>query len=188
MGSVDGEGGPVSVPPTSPSVGLRRGTVRVDPYTELWAAEFDRERERLDTHLGARLLAIEHIGSTSIPGLAAKPLIDMQAAVKSLDQVDDILVVLKTMGYAVMPERVYPDRVFLPKGPEQRRTHHLNLVRFHSDQWHDPLSFRDRLRSDPPLRNQYAALKNRLAVQHQDDREAYTDGKAEFIAGVLRRP
>ena len=168
-------------------MGLRRGTVRVDPYTELWADEFERERQRLDTRFGVRLLAIEHIGSTSIPGLAAKPLIDMQAAVQSLDQVDDILTVLRTMGYAVMPERVYPDRVFLPKGPEQRRTHHLNLVLLDSDRWRDPLTFRDRLRSDPVLRDEYASLKSRLAVQHPNDRDAYTDGKADFIRAVLGR-
>lgn len=167
------------------AVGLRRGTVRVDPYTELWADEFERERERLDTSLGARLLAIEHIGSTSIPGLAAKPLIDMQAAVESLEHVDDILAVLRTMGYAVMPERVYPDRVFLPKGPEQRRTHHLNLVLLDSDRWRDPVRFRDRLRTDPLLRDEYAALKARLAGQHPHDRDAYTDGKADFIRAVL---
>jgi GrpB-like predicted nucleotidyltransferase (UPF0157 family) len=167
------------------AVGLRRGTVRVDPYTELWPAEFERERERLDARLGSRLLAIEHIGSTSIPGLPAKPLIDMQAAVESLDQVNDILMVLRTLGYAVMPERVYLDRVFLPKGPEQRRTHHLNLVLLDSDRWREPLMFRDRLRSDPVLRDEYAALKSRLAVEHPHDRDAYTDGKAGFIGAVL---
>ncbi|GAA5124604.1 hypothetical protein GCM10023339_46350 [Alloalcanivorax gelatiniphagus] len=90
--------------------------MRVDHHTELWAGEFERERKRRDSHLRVHLLAIEHIGSTSIPGLAAKPLIDMQAAVESLDQVNDSLVVLKTMGYAVMPERVYPDRVFSAQG------------------------------------------------------------------------
>lgn len=169
------------------AVGLRRGTVRVAHYTELWADEFERERERLDTRLGVRLLAIEHIGSTSIPGLASKPLIDMQAAVESLDQVDDILDVLETMGYAVIPERVYPDRVFLPKGPEQRRTHHLNLVLLDSDRWRDPVTFRDRLRSDPVVRDEYAALKSRLAALHPNDRDAYTDGKADFIAAVLGR-
>lgn len=143
--------------------------------------------ESVLTPAWARLLAIEHIGSTSIPGLASKPLIDMQAAVESLDQVNDILAVLRTTGYVVMPERVYPDRMFLPKGPEQRRTHHLNLVLFDSDRWRDPLTFRDRLRSDPVLRDQYAALKSRLAVQHPNDRDAYTDGKAEFIEAVLGR-
>lgn len=77
--------------------------------------------------------------------------------------------------------------MFLPKGPEQRRTHHLNLVRFDSDRWRDPLTFRDRLRSDSVLRDRYAALKSRLAEEHPNGRDAYTDGKAEFIGAVLGR-
>lgn len=129
-------------------VGLSRGTVRIDSHSADWSTAFEVEKRTLLSRLGPRLLRIEHIGSTAVPGLAAKPLIDMQAAVPPLSGLDSVLTDLAELGYCVMPERWYAGRFFLPKGPESHRTHHLNLVLSGSDDWLQPLMFRDRLRAD----------------------------------------
>lgn len=84
-----------------------------------------------------------------------------------------------------MPDRVYDDRVFLPKGPESRRTHHLHLVEADSTVWTNALAFRDRLRADGRLRLEYQRLKGSLAGKHGDDRAAYAEGKRAFIERSL---
>lgn len=167
-------------------LGLQRGTVEVVAYDAQWAEEFVREKQRLLDALGERVLAIEHIGSTSVPGLAAKPIIDMIAAVKAFDDVEQLIQPLKELGYEYMPERMFATRKFFPKGPRTSRTHHLNFVLVDDpEQWVQPLAFRDYWRTHTDARDTYAALKQQLAKAHSDDRTAYTAAKTEFIRGIL---
>lgn len=147
---------------------------------------FAAEQSLLLTHLPQWVVAVEHVGSTSIPGLEAKPLIDMQAGLRTLADVPLVVPALVGLGYHYMPDRVYDTYVFLPKGPESHRTHHLNLVAYDSDEWHVRPRFRDALRADHELRENYQGLKRDPVRKHADDRAAYIAAKAFFINAVLQ--
>lgn len=169
------------------SIGLERGTVQLQAYDPDWAAEFEQEKQRLLDVFGDKLIAIEHIGSTSVPGLSAKPIIDIIAAVNSFDELEDFIEPLQKLGYEYMPERMFSDRKFFPKGPHSNRTHHLNLVlKDDVDQWESPLLFRDYLRNHQEVRDEYAQLKSSLAEKYNGNREKYTKSKNDFIQKVLR--
>lgn len=169
------------------NIGLARGMVEVMAYDPRWAEEFALERQRLLKTLGDQVVAIEHIGSTSVPGLAAKPIIDMIAAIRSFDDVAPLIPLLEKLGYEYMPERMFIDRKFFPKGPHSKRTHHLNFVLSgDAEQWVEPLQFRDYLRTHSDVRDMYAALKQQLAKAHVEDRAAYSAAKSEFIDTIVR--
>lgn len=166
-------------------VGLMRGTVRLLPYDDAWSRLFENEKKRLLTSLGNIIIEVEHTGSTSIPGLAAKPLIDMMASMKALSDYREVIRPLGELGYEFMPERVFVDRVFFPKGPREDRTFYLSLVEQGSKQWVETLLFRDYLRAHAAKRDEYQHLKESLAQRFPNDRELYTKGKEEFINSVL---
>jgi GrpB-like predicted nucleotidyltransferase (UPF0157 family) len=166
------------------AVGLVRGAVELRPYDPAWPHWFERERAELLADV-PQLLEVEHIGSTSIPGLEAKPIIDMQASLRSLSDWPRVVPRLVERGYTFMAERVYESRIFLPKGPAESRTHYLSLIEADSEEWPARTRFRDALRSDPALRQEYQHLKRRLLREHAYDRPAYTDAKSAFVAQVL---
>jgi GrpB-like predicted nucleotidyltransferase (UPF0157 family) len=169
------------------SIGLKRGTVQITPYSPHWSVEFEDEHQKLLDMLGGKIIAVEHIGSTSVPGLSAKPLIDMIAAISSFDELSDFIEPLQTLGYEYMPERMYLGRKFFPKGPRLKRTHHLNLVlKDDFEQWTSPLLFRDYLRKHKDAREEYAQLKTFLTAQYGHNREAYTKSKGDFIQHILQ--
>jgi GrpB-like predicted nucleotidyltransferase (UPF0157 family) len=165
-------------------VGLARGTLELRDYNPEWPQWFERERAAL-LAIAPQLLEVEHIGSTAIPGLAAKPVIDMQASIEwpERQQVIDRLI---PRGYMFMPDRVYVDRVFLPKGPETTRTHYLSLIASDSDEWSVRLRFRNALRANPRLREEYEQLKRKL-LREAHDRPAYTAAKSTFVSQVLAK-
>lgn len=167
------------------SLGLKRGTVQVVPYDPRWPEYFEAEKRQLQKALGDKIGEIEHIGSTSVPGLAAKPLIDMIVAVDDLSIYKQLVKPLKTLGYEFMPERVFEDRVFFPKGPREKRTHHLSLVIMGSEGWRQPIQFRNYLRGNPEARKDYQKIKEELARKFPDHREGYTKAKRDFIASCL---
>jgi GrpB-like predicted nucleotidyltransferase (UPF0157 family) len=160
------------------SAGEADAAVRVIDYDRTWPASFEAERRRLAPLLAGA--AIYHIGSTAVPGLAAKPVIDMMALVPDIDA--PIAALVERAGYQF--PRAYnatlSHRRFLCYPAASHRTHHLHLV----DEEHElnrRLRFRDRLRADPVLAREYAALKRRLASRFANDREAYTEAKRQFI-------
>lgn len=169
----------------SEPIGLKRGTVSIVPYQSAWTAAFEKEKEQLLGALGGTVSDIQHIGSTSVPGLAAKPIIDMLAAVDNLSVYKRLIEPLAALGYEFMPERVFTDRVFFPKGPRDNRTHHLSLVVRDSDQWKKTVAFRDYLRNNTPARNKYQALKSELAAKYPNDRASYTKAKEQLIEQLL---
>ncbi|NYI99345.1 GrpB-like predicted nucleotidyltransferase (UPF0157 family) [Nocardioides thalensis] len=165
-------------------VGLARGALELRPYSAEWPRSFERERSKLLANVPG-ILEVEHIGSTSVPGLDAKPIIDMQASLPSFDGWSAVVPLLVEHGYTYMAERVYDRRVFLPKGPEKLRTHYLSLIEVDTAESRLRLRFRDALRSDAALRREYRDLKWRLLREHAGDRPAYTAAKAAFVARVL---
>lgn len=161
--------------------------VHLEPHDSRWAGQFVIERDRLLDLLPGHFTAIEHIGSTAVPRLAAKPVIDLIAGVGSIGEADALLHSLCSHGYETSAEfnATLQDRRWLMRHAAGRRTHHLHLVVFGSDLWVRWLQFRDLLRSDPGIAARYGSLKHELAARHRHDREAYTRAKAAFIEDSL---
>ena len=162
--------------------------VHLSPYDAGWPARFERERERLLRAFPAELIAVEHIGSTSVSGLEAKAVIDLLAAVPSMALADALLPALCDAGYHTSAEHnaALVTRRWLMRHSRGRRTHHLHLVVAGSPEWSDPIRFRDRMRAEPALAATYAELKRTWAAQWSADREAYTRSKGQFVERVLR--
>jgi GrpB-like predicted nucleotidyltransferase (UPF0157 family) len=160
--------------------------VRLVAYDASWAELFRTERTRL-IGLFAQFREIEHIGSTAVPGMPAKPIVDMLAGVDSMSVADVLFDPILQAGYTTSRafNDMLPDRRWFMLAEAGRRTHHLHVVVWGSPTWLKHLRFRDRLRSNVELAQEYAQLKARLAVQFEHDREAYTDAKSEFVAAVL---
>lgn len=163
-------------------------SVVVVDHDPTWAARADRERGLLMPLLRPWLIGtIEHVGSTAVPGLAAKPIIDLQAPVSDLEDAAAIVPVIAPHQWHHVPPELdqRPHRRLFVKVVDDHRIGHLHLMTVGSDRWHEQLAFRDALRADPRLAQAYAALKRRLARDHADDREAYGAGKEQFVHGVL---
>ncbi len=151
-----------------------------------WPARFDDERRALEPLLAPWLAGpIEHIGSTAVPGLIAKPVIDIMAGVRDLPSSRPAIDALRALSYCYFDYKANEMHWFC-KPSDFERTHHLHLVPFESALWHERLAFRDALQRDENLRRSYADLKTRLAEQFRDDRERYTEAKTEFVSATLR--
>jgi GrpB-like predicted nucleotidyltransferase (UPF0157 family)/GNAT superfamily N-acetyltransferase len=148
----------------------------------MFLAERDLLAKMLEPWLVGR---IEHVGSTAVPGLAAKPVIDIMAPVKDLESSRAALRALEAVGYCYAPYKSESMHWLCKPGPELR-THHLHLVPLNTRPWIDSLAFRDLLISDASVARDYAALKHRLAAAHRNDRERYTEEKGPFIESALR--
>lgn len=161
--------------------------VALFPYDPAWPSLFEQERERLLALFPEQFLAIEHIGSTAIPGLSAKPIIDILAGVDSLSRADELLEPLCRANYATSMEynASLVGRRWLMRWAQGRRTHHLHLMVYGSDEWHRRLVFRNKLRADMALAQQYEHKKRLWAAEFTSDREAYTAAKGDFIKAVL---
>jgi GrpB-like predicted nucleotidyltransferase (UPF0157 family) len=160
--------------------------VYIEPYAAAWASRFEVERELLRDVLAPWLAGpIEHVGSTAVVGLAAKPIVDIMAGVASLAGSRSAIAALAAHGYCHHSYAADVEHWFCKPSPELR-THHLHLVPVHSELWQQRLMFRDALRARPALAAEYARLKVELAEHHRFDREAYTQAKSAFISGVLR--
>jgi GrpB-like predicted nucleotidyltransferase (UPF0157 family) len=167
-----------------------RETVSIVPYDPRWPDLFEAEADFLRRTLPQRLLRrIEHFGSTAVPALAAKPIIDILIEVTDADETQEHIVpILTSHGYDyfwrtdVQP----PYAWFIKRDPEQRRTHHLHFVEADSMLW-ERLLFRDYLRRYPDEARRYAELKLSLADEFPNDRVAYSQGKTEFIVAVTEK-
>ena len=162
--------------------------VELRPYDPLWTSMFTVERDRLIALFPESFIDIQHFGSTAVPGLSAKPVIDMLAGVASMSIADSLIEPLCRVGYDTSAEfnATLSDRRWLMKWANGHRTHHLHIVVHGGDEWQLRLRFRDALRADDKLAQQYNLLKNELAARFTDDREAYTEAKATFVEAVIR--
>jgi len=145
---------------------------------------FAREREVIQSALAALKASVEHIGSTSVPGLPAKPKIDILVGLQSWDDLDPAVDVLLQAGYEHEAQLLVLRHFSVKRG--HPTTHRVHLVEHDSDQWTQLLTFRDALRADPELAARYGELKQELARFHPDDHQAYSEGKGAFIERVLR--
>ncbi len=167
-------------------IGLEKGIVRVAPHHPSWHDPFKQERRVLQKHIGGQVLDIQHVGSTAVPGLDAKPIIDIAATVSSPGVIEELRRPLRDLGYIDRGDAGGDGGyLFVKDSAPEVRTHHLHVVAADDPQWRDYLLFRDALRTDETLRARYAELKRILQERFVQDRKGYTDGKHEFIRGVL---
>lgn len=162
--------------------------VKIAPADPAWQVRGEQERRELDALLAPwRVAGVEHVGSTAVPALPAKPIVDLQAAVADLDLAPQIEQALRPHGWHLVPPDLdqRPWRRLLVKVVDDRRAAHLAVMTLDTPRWHDQLAFRDLLRQNPGLVSAYAALKHALADEHRSDREAYTAAKRAFVEGAL---
>ena len=163
--------------------------LELSAYSPMWPAVFEIERERLTRIFGADAVWIEHIGSTAVPGLGAKPIIDILLGAPELSIVERKIAELTADGYRYVPEfeRSIPQRRYFVKAEGHPGYFHLHAVVKDTPFWRDHLAFRDALRADAALADEYGRLKRRLASRFPSDRAAYTDAKSTFIRSVVEK-
>jgi GrpB-like predicted nucleotidyltransferase (UPF0157 family) len=168
-------------------LGLERGTVELKSYQPEWKRLYEAEIEQLQSIAGDRLLDFEHIGSTAIEGMAAKPIIDLLAVVENMETARDLIPVLEEHEYEYRPDGNVRGRLFFAKGPRTNRTHYLSLTERDSDFYAEKIAFREYLRTHPDAAAEYEGLKRKLANEHSDDRDEYTEKKGAFIEDILEQ-
>lgn len=166
-------------------LGLTRGTVALSPHREEWHRLFADERRRILNAIGDRRLPVEHIGSTAICGIAAKPILDIMVGTPEYAPELPFVKDLEAIGYEYKGENGVPERHFFGKGVP--RTVHLNIVRRGGNFWLSHLAFRDYLRNDREAAREYELVKLSLAERFSNDRESYTNGKLAFVARILNK-
>jgi GrpB-like predicted nucleotidyltransferase (UPF0157 family) len=161
----------------------------IKDYDPKWPKLFDAERDLIMEAIGHYVADIQHIGSTAVPGLAAKPVIDMIIGLRRILDAQDCIMPIEAMEYEYVPEyeKEFPERRYFRKNTSAVRSHHIHMVEIGSDFWERHLLFRNYLREHPETAHDYAALKRKLAITFENDRKGYTDGKTEFIEGILAR-
>ena len=160
-------------------------TLRLVPYDSTWPLEFAAEAERIERACDRLPVRLEHIGSTSIAGLAAKPVIDILAGRPGDVPGDRYVAALKQIGYEHKGAYGIPGRNYFRKGAP--RTHHVHMFSVSSEMWRDHLLFRDYLRAHPDIVREYETIKRELAVMYVQDKEQYTDAKGPFVRSIVRR-
>ena len=167
-------------------IGLKRGIVKLVPHQKKWTSLFEQERKSLNKILGNNI-KIEHVGSTAIPDIMAKPIIDIAVGYTDDSQKENIFNLIKSAGYEDMGEKGRIEYRFFAKGLDHNRTHYIHAVKYNSLGWDEMILFRDFLLKDKKARDEYNNLKNELAEKYSNLREKYTEGKAEFINNILNR-
>ena len=165
---------------------LKVGTVRLEDYNPEWKNSFELEKIVLSNIFKDIALSIEHVGSTSIEGLSAKPIIDMLVIIKTFSDFENVRYYFEKEPYSIKldsPE----DEILIRKGDETNRTHFIHVVELGSDRQINTLLFRDYLRENKDAVLEYENLKKELAIKYADDRKMYTASKNDFIQEILKK-
>jgi GrpB-like predicted nucleotidyltransferase (UPF0157 family) len=166
-------------------LGLPNGVVIMADYDESWPLAFEREKDFIRRAIPSPSNTIEHIGSTSVPGLCAKPVIDILIGIGKFNDGFTFVGPLKNIGYHFKGENGIPFRHYFEKGDP--RTHHIHMVEKDGAFWKEHILFRDYLRSHIGAMQSYADLKRTLAEKYPNNRDAYLESKAEFIQGIIKK-
>lgn len=164
---------------------MAEGQIHLEEYNPSWQAKFASEKKLIEQALASWISGdIEHVGSTAVSGLIAKPIIDIMVGVKNLEEAKACIPLLEKIGYVYAPYRTDRMHWFCKPSPEHRE-YHLYLIEPAHPEWKARIAFRDYLREHPETAKEYAALKENLARQYENDREAYTEGKAAFVKSIV---
>lgn len=160
--------------------------VVIVPYDSQWPEKFEEEKKLIQETIGKYITGeINHVGSTAIPGLSAKPIIDIMVGVESLEASKPAIALLEKINYCYYPYKAQFMHWFCKPSPEHR-THHLHLIPTASPEYKAKIAFRDYLRANPQVRQAYEDLKTKKAEQFRNDREAYTQAKTDFVKRSVR--
>jgi len=165
--------------------------VEIFDYDREWPSKFLEERTKIMGVIGDTVVEVEHVGSTAVPGLCAKPIIDIMVGIRKLIDAENCIVPLENIGYEYVPEYEVsiPERRYFRKGPSEmpNKHFHIHMVEHGSDFWKRHLLFRDYLRTHPDAALEYCELKKKLASKHRLNREAYTEAKTTFIESIVSK-
>lgn len=167
-------------------MGLKVGTVKLEKYNLHWKKLFEDENEKLLKIFGALAIEIEHVGSTSIEGLSAKPIIDIAVALKSLDDFKKVKHYFDNEPYSIKEDSVN-NEILVRKGSEENRTHFIHIMELNSKRYKDTIIFRDYLRKHKDVLKKYEELKIDLASKYRDNRKMYSASKNDFIEEVIKK-
>lgn len=167
-------------------MGLKVGTVKLEKYNSDWEKEFLKEKEILSKIFGDLAIEIEHIGSTAIKGLSAKPIIDIAVGINKLEDFEKVKNELKKDPYSI---KEYSDdgEILIRKGTEDNRTHFIHVMEINSKRYKDTIIFRNYLRKHEEAMKEYESLKKELARKYADNRKMYTSSKNEYIKKIIKK-
>ncbi|MGB2762332.1 MAG: GrpB family protein [Minisyncoccales bacterium] len=168
-------------------IGLQRGKVKLSPYVPEWKRLYKKEEKLLCSSIGKYIEDIQHVGSTSIPGVKSKPIIDIAIGVKSLRIGRKCIKPLEKLGYEYKGDAGIAGRHFFAKGSKMNRIYYIHIEKLNDKLWKNHIVFRDYLRRHKEAIKEYNKLKEKLAKEHKDDRDTYTIKKATFIQRILRK-
>ena len=168
-----------------------RAPVEICEYDTAWPLKFEKQKVDIVKAVGNKVVAIEHIGSTAVPGLGAKPIIDIMVGLRRLSDAEDCVEPLRKIGYEYVPEleAEIPERRYFHKGPSNvpKKHYHLHMVEIDGEFWNIQILFRDYLRMHSDSAREYFELKKSLAARYRLNREAYTEAKTPFIKSTIAK-
>ena len=167
-------------------MGLKVGTVKIEKYNPNWELEFYKEKDILAKIFGDLAIEIEHIGSTAVKGLSAKPIIDIAIALNKLEDFEKVKEKFKKEPYSVK-EDSDDGEILIRKGSEENRTHFIHVMEINSKRYKDTIIFRNYLRKHEEAMQEYENLKMKLARKYANDRKMYTNSKNEFIGKIREK-
>ena len=168
------------------NIGLKNKTVKLVSYNPAWEKLYKKEKKILLSLVKMHGLDIQHIGSTSIYGAKAKPIIDIAIGVKDLKDAEKFIKPLKLLGYNYKHDAGITGRHFFAKGSDMKTTHHLHIVKINGKLWNNQIIFRDYLKKHKKAVKEYNDLKFKLAGKYENDRGKYTAKKSRFIKAILK--
>ena len=168
-------------------IGLKRKKVELISYKPIWKKLYKKEEKLLINALGKDVLDIQHVGSTSVPGVKSKPIIDIAVGIKSLKIGKKFIGLLKKLNYEYMGNAGVRGRLFFGKGSRNNCTHYLHVEKLNSRNWKNHIIFRDYLLSHKTAVQEYNKLKEKLAEEFKDDRDQYTAKKGIFIRKIINK-
>jgi GrpB-like predicted nucleotidyltransferase (UPF0157 family) len=166
-------------------IGLEQGKVILSEYDPKWPIEFEKEKKLITSAVGPVDILIEHVGSTAVAGLCAKPIIDILIGIPNFADGFSLVAPLEEIGYEFKGKNGIIGRHFFAKG--LLRTHHIHMVEKNSTFWKEHVLFRDFLRNNDIDKQKYALLKKNLAQAYKSDRDGYTNAKADFIRSIIQK-
>ena len=168
-------------------IGLQRKKVELYPYNPVWKKLYEKEAKILRLAIGQYILDIQHVGSTSIPGAKAKPIIDIAIGVENLKKAEKCIKPLTNLGYEYKYNAGVRGRRFFAKGSESNRTYYIHISKLNSRVWKDLVFFRDYSRKHKEALKEYNELKEELARKYKNNRYRYTAQKDSFIKSIIKK-
>lgn len=167
-------------------MGLKVGEVRLEKWNPRWREDFEMEKQNLLHIFGPLALDIQHIGSTSVNQLDAKPIIDIAVGLENLSEFEKVRKAFDQLSQYSIKADNDSGEILIRKGPESNRTHFIHVMKYKDQRMNDSLKFRNILRLSPQIRNEYYRLKHQLANKYPNDRKSYTADKSAFIKQILK--